>query len=66
MCLKREAKAKCIYDKKKGEGTMSAATQNYVYSYGKKQDGKKEPVLTTERLKEIKDSMAKYLTEKKQ
>ena len=50
----------------KGDGTMSAATQNHVYSYGPKKAGVKDAhVLSTERLKEIKESLQKYRTEKK-
>ena len=46
---------------------MSAATQNHVYSYGPKKAGVKDAhVLSTERLKEIKESLQKYRTEKKQ
>lgn len=48
-----------------GEGTMSAATQNYVYNYGKKQNEKKEHVISRERLKAIRESVGKYLSEKK-
>lgn len=48
-----------------GEGTMSAATQNYVYNYGKKQHDKKEHVISSERLKAIRESVGKYLPEKK-
>ena len=45
---------------------MSVATQNYVYQVlGKKNPEKKEPILTSERLAEIKKSVGKYLIEKK-
>ena len=45
---------------------MSAATQNHVYSYGPKKAGVKDAhILSTERLKEIKESLQKYRTEKK-
>lgn len=44
---------------------MSAATQNYVYNYGKKQNEKKEHVISRERLKAIRESVGKYLSEKK-
>ena len=52
--------------REKGDGTMSAVTQNHVYSYGKKKQGvKDEHVLSSERLKEIKKSIQKYRAEKK-
>ena len=41
---------------------MAATTQNFVYNYGKKQDGKKEHTISGQKLKEIKDSMRKYLS----
>lgn len=44
---------------------MSAVTQNCVYTYGKKQSGKKEHTISSEKLKEIKNSVGKYLPEKK-
>lgn len=50
---------------KKGDGTMSAVTQNFVYTFGKKQDGKKENTISREKLKEAKESLAKFLSEKK-
>lgn len=51
---------------KEGDGTMSAVTQNHVYSYGKKKPNvKDEHILSNERLKEIKESLQKYRTGKK-
>lgn len=48
-----------------GDGTMSAITQNHVYNYGKKkQDAKNEHILSSERLKEIKESLEKYRIKK--
>lgn len=44
---------------------MSAATQNYVYEFGKKKTDKPEHTVSAERLKEIKASMGKYLSGKK-
>lgn len=52
-------------DDKKGDGTMSAVTQNCVYSFGKKYNEKKEPTVSREKLKEIEASMKKYLSDKK-
>lgn len=50
---------------KEGDGTMSAVTQNHVYSYGKKkQNIKNEHILSSERLKEIKESLEKYRIKK--
>ena len=49
----------------KGDGTMSAVTQNFVYNCGKKQSGKEERTVRNERIKEIKASMAKLLSNKK-
>lgn len=50
---------------KEGDGTMSAVTQNHVYSYGKeRQTAKNEHVISSERLKEIKESLKKYRTKK--
>ncbi len=44
---------------------MSAVTQNHVYSYGKKkQNIKNEHILSSERLKEIKESLEKYRIKK--
>ena len=54
-----------ILQRKEGDGTMAATTQNFVYNYGKKQDGKKEHTISGQKLKEIRDSMRKYLLEKK-
>lgn len=56
----------CIQESEKGDGTMSAVTQNYVYNYGKKQDGKKEHTVSSEKLKEMKASLAKLLSSKEQ
>ena len=44
---------------------MSTATQNFVYNYGKKQDGKRENTISSEKLKEIKESLAKFLSDRK-
>lgn len=51
--------------KEKGDGAMSAVTQNFVYSFGKKQSGKQENTISSEKLKEMKNSLAKFLSEKK-
>ena len=55
----------CSEKLRKGDGTMSAATQNFVYSYGKKQDGKRENTISSEKLKEIKESLGKFLSDRK-
>lgn len=53
-------------EQKEGDDTMSATTQNHIYSYGKKKQGvKDEHVLSSKRLEEIKSSLQKYRTEKK-
>ena len=49
----------------KGDGTMSASSQNYVYNYGQQRDGKKPQVISKERLVEIKMAAGKYLADKK-
>lgn len=60
-----QEKGICTEELKKGDGTMSAATQNFVYNYGKKQDGKEENTVSREKLKEIKESLAKFLSDRK-
>lgn len=46
---------------KKGDGTMSAITQNCTYIYGKEKKGaERKGVISAERLKEIKDAVKKY------
>lgn len=50
----------------KGDGTMSAVSQNYSYRVrGKKSTGKAEPVVTADRLAKIKQSVGKYLDGKR-
>lgn len=44
---------------------MSAATQNYVYLFGKKRDDKNENVISKQKLEEIKASTEKYFKDKK-
>lgn len=47
--------------KEKGDGTMSATTQNHVYCYGKKKvNAKDERIISAEKLKEIKEMIKKY------
>lgn len=49
-----------------GAGAMSAVTQNYVYSFGKrKPEIKDEYVISSQRLKEIKEAAQKCRIEKK-
>lgn len=46
----------------KGDDTMSATTQNFIYEVsGKKSTNKSEPTLTKEKLEAIKASVGKYL-----
>jgi len=44
---------------------MSHVTQNHVYIVGAKKVNKEMPVMTKERLKAAKDSVAKYRSKKK-
>ena len=63
MCHKAQGEN---IEQKKGDGIMSATTQNHIYSYGKKKQGvKDEHILSNKRLEEIKSSLQKYRTEKK-
>ena len=48
----------------KGDGTMSAITQNYVYVFGQKKDNTNAHIISKERLEEIKKSVSKYQTKK--
>ena len=48
----------------KGDGTMSAVTQNYVYAFGQKKENAKVHIISKERLDEIKKSVGKYQTKK--
>lgn len=48
------------YDQKKGDDTMSATIQNYAYIFGKEKPGVKIPVMSEDRLKQIKADAAKY------
>ena len=43
---------------------MSAVTQNYVYSFGKKKPDAKEKVVSKERMAEVRKASNKYLKEK--
>ena len=63
MTMQKEMKRQ--ESREKGDGAMSAVTQNFVYSFGKKQDGKKENTISSEKLKEMKESLAKFLSDKK-
>lgn len=46
----------------KGVDTMSAASPNYVYSFGKKRPDAKPPtVITKERIEAAKKNVSKYL-----
>lgn len=50
----------------KGDGTMSAYTQNFVYEVGKKKQIEKDPsIISQERLKAIKAIVEKYRSSKK-
>lgn len=63
MNLKKQRKKE---QPKKGDGTMSATTQNHVYSYGKRKQGvKDEHIISNKKLEEIKRSIQKYRDEKK-
>lgn len=39
---------------------MSAVTQNYEYTYGKKKPGAKSPVLSQKELENMKKSLGKF------
>lgn len=46
----------------KGVDTVSAASPNYVYNFGKKRPDAKPPaVMTKERIEEAKKNVSKYL-----
>lgn len=62
---KKSILTKVVDLQKKGEGTMSATTQNFVYEYGKKKNDKPEPKISAAELKEIRAAFAKYLSDKK-
>lgn len=57
---------KCDKKQEKGDGTMSAYTQNFVYEVGKRKPAAKdESVISQERLKAIKEAVKKYRSAKK-
>lgn len=44
---------------------MSAVTQNYEYTYGKKKPGAKSPMLSKKELESMKKDMGKFVAVKK-
>lgn len=51
---------------KKGDDTMSAVAQNYVYTVnGRKDPSKAEPTISKEKLENLKNMFDKYLTKDK-
>lgn len=44
---------------------MSAVTQNYEYTYGKKKPGAKSPVLSQKELENMKKNMGKFASVRK-